>query len=56
MIMKGHFQDYKRTSKYRRSKLVVLKEELDKSTDIAGDINTLSQQEYRRKSGRKYKI
>lgn len=40
MIMKDNFQEYKRTSKYRKPKLVVLKEELDKSTDIAGDINT----------------
>lgn len=40
MIRKDHFHEYKRTSKYRKPKLVVLKEELDKSTDISRDINT----------------
>ena len=40
MILKDYInQKHKRTSKYAKQKLIVLKGEIDKSTDFVGDIN-----------------
>lgn len=55
--MKAYFQEYKKTSKYIKPKLTILKGEIDKFTNILGDINTLlSAKIIRRISVRKYKI